>query len=183
MLQAVDPERWLSLHGAVLYGYALARVRIREVAEDLVQETLTAALQAKERFRGASSERSWLVGILKNKVGDYFRRAFREAALPPEDMGSSPFDGEGYYVHELGPREWDRPDRQLERDELREHLQDCLGRLPERLRILFVMREMEGHRGPEICELFGLTATHLHTLLYRSRAALRRCLEGRVLDE
>jgi DNA-directed RNA polymerase specialized sigma24 family protein len=58
-----DPDRWVDDHGDCLYGYALIRVRKQEVAEDLVQETLLAAMRQVDKFRGRSSERSWLCGI------------------------------------------------------------------------------------------------------------------------
>src|SRR6266699_294575 len=57
---ANDPERWVDEHGDVLYRYALARVRKPEVAQDLVQDTLLAAMRARDRFAGQSSVRSWL---------------------------------------------------------------------------------------------------------------------------
>ena len=66
-----DPERWVDEHGDVLYRYALARVRKPEVAQDLVQDTLLAAVRTHERFRGGSTVRSWLCGILKHKLCDY----------------------------------------------------------------------------------------------------------------
>src|SRR5215831_4749526 len=73
-------SRWVDDHGECLYRYALVRVRKPEVAEDLVQETLLAAVRGYEKFGGRSSERSWLVGILKNKVVDHFRKLGRETS-------------------------------------------------------------------------------------------------------
>jgi len=73
-----DPDRWVDDHGACLYGYALIRVRKREVAEDLVQETLLAAVRQVDKFSGRSAERSWLCGISKNKICDGFRKLGRE---------------------------------------------------------------------------------------------------------
>src|SRR5438067_11944463 len=49
---ALDPERWVDEHGDCLYRYALVRVRKPEVAQDLVQETLLAALRGAEKFGG-----------------------------------------------------------------------------------------------------------------------------------
>jgi len=52
-----NPERWVDEHGDCLFRYALVRVRRREVAEDLVQDTLLAAYAAVKKFAGQSSER------------------------------------------------------------------------------------------------------------------------------
>jgi Sigma-70 region 2 len=51
---SANPERWVDEHGDCLYRYALVRVRGAEVAEDLVQETLLAAVRSREKFGGRS---------------------------------------------------------------------------------------------------------------------------------
>src|SRR5437762_10298144 len=78
---ATDPERWVDEHGDVLYRYALERVRKPEVAQDLVQETFFAAIRSYEKFAGQSSIRSWLCGILKHKLCDYYRKRGRETSF------------------------------------------------------------------------------------------------------
>jgi RNA polymerase sigma-70 factor (ECF subfamily) len=77
----IDPRSWVDEHGDCLYRYALVRVRTPEVAEDLVQETLLVAVRSQDKFAGRSSVRSWLVGILKNKVVDYYRKLGRETSF------------------------------------------------------------------------------------------------------
>src|SRR5712692_7859296 len=75
---ATDPERWVDEHGDILYRYALERVRKPDIAQDLVQETFLAAVRTIDRFRGGSTVRSWLCGILKHKICDYYRKRGRE---------------------------------------------------------------------------------------------------------
>jgi RNA polymerase sigma factor (sigma-70 family) len=107
---AANPERWVDDHGDCLYRYALVRVRRPEPAEDLVQETLLAAVRLLQKFAGYSSERSWLVGILKNKIVDYYRKLGRETSFTDleflNDECSHKFVGEGFWNHDLGPHEW-----------------------------------------------------------------------------
>ena len=76
-----DPLRWVDEHGDCLYRYALVRVRTPEVAEDLVQETLLVAVRSQDKFAGRSSQRSWLVGILKNKIVDHYRKLCWETSF------------------------------------------------------------------------------------------------------
>ena len=64
-------ETWVHEHGGYLFGYVLPRVRDRHVAEELVQESFLAALKAVESFRGDSSPRTWLVGLLRRKITDH----------------------------------------------------------------------------------------------------------------
>lgn len=91
-----DPKTWVEEHGNYLFRYALIRVRNETVAEDLVQDTLLAAFQGKERFSGQSTERSWLTGILKHKVLDHFRRQARERTVNTDD--SMPEELEGHFI-------------------------------------------------------------------------------------
>ena len=82
--ESPDPGRWLDDHGDYLFKYAVFRLRDNTAAEDAVQETFLAALKAYKEFQGRASERTWLVGILKHKIVDHFRRAMREATLGEE---------------------------------------------------------------------------------------------------
>jgi len=73
-----DPERWVEEYGDYLFKYALVRLREQTKAEDMVQETFLAALKGGHSFAGRSAEKSWLIGILKNKICDYYRKASRD---------------------------------------------------------------------------------------------------------
>src|SRR3569832_1230578 len=76
-----DPALWLDNHGDALYRYALLRLRDPMLAEDMVQETLLAAVEARARYAGDASERTWLIGILKHKIIDQLRKKQRAAPL------------------------------------------------------------------------------------------------------
>ena len=67
---SLEPQYWAERYGDYLFNFAMVRVNDREKAEDLVQETFLAGLKGKDRFRGKSSERTWLTSILKRKVID-----------------------------------------------------------------------------------------------------------------
>src|SRR5499426_932035 len=86
---AADCAAWLDDHGDYLFRYAIFRLRDRTAAEDVVQETFLAALKAHGKFAGRGSERTWLVGIMKHKIVDHFRRAGREIAIG-EDSDEAP---------------------------------------------------------------------------------------------
>src|SRR5258707_14438305 len=134
----VDPEHWVEEHGDGLYRYALLRVRRPEIAEELVQETFFAAVRTSGSFRGKSSERSWLCGILKNKICDHFRKLGRETSFTDleffSDEHSDKFDADNYWIHERGPSDW-KPEGEeaMKRAAFWQALQACLGRLPDRV--------------------------------------------------
>jgi RNA polymerase sigma-70 factor (TIGR02943 family) len=176
------PERWVDEHGDCLYRYALLRVRKPESAEDLVQETLLAAVRMCDKFAGRSSERSWLFGILKNKIIDHFRKLGRETNFTDleffSDEHSDKFDGENYWIHERGPGEWNPSGEEaLKRAEFWQALRGCLGKLPERVAEVFLMREMDDVPSKEVCAALSITDGNLWVMLHRARMALRQCLE------
>lgn len=179
-----DPGEWVDRHGDYLFRYALARVRNETVAEDLVQDALLAALQARERFSAEASERGWLTGILKNKVFDHFRRQAREPALPvdhalPAELEDR-FDDVGLWKRdpECGPAEWGEDAASLmQRQEFMAALELCLARLPRRSADAFILREMEAEASEKIQDLLGITPANFWVLLHRARMQLRLCLE------
>src|ERR1700730_2911185 len=147
--RGVDPESWVDDHGDCLYRYALLRVRRPEVAEDLVQETLYAAVRSYGNFQGKSSERTWLCGILKNKVCDYFRKLGRETNFTDleffSDEHSDRFDSENYWIHERGPEDGKPEGEQaMKCAEFWQAMQAALNRLPPRMAQVFIIREMDG---------------------------------------
>ncbi len=174
-----DPARWLDEHGDYLYRYALARIRDEAQAADLVQETLLAAWQARERFSGGSNLRTWLVGILKHKIVDQIRREIRARegmdALE-RDPTSDWFDDSGRWTEHPVP--WrDDPARLLENRQFMDVLRTCLDGVPKRQRRAFELREIAGESPEEICKAMDITPTNLHVLIHRARLALRKCLE------
>lgn len=177
-----DPERWVEEHGDCLYRYALLRVRRPEIAEDLVQETFFVAVRTSGNFRGKSSERSWLCGILKNKICDYFRKLGRETCFTDleflDDELSHKFVPQGFWNHEAGPLEWkSEAEVVMHRAEFWETFRDCLAKLPQRIADVFMLREMEEMETSKICEALNISPNNLWVMLHRARMALRECLE------
>ena len=71
--ETLEPEKWVENYADMLYRYTLVRVKDPDVADELVQATLFAALKSQHTFAGKSTEKTWLFGILKHKTMDHFR--------------------------------------------------------------------------------------------------------------
>ena len=71
--ETLEPEKWVENYADILYRYTLVRVKDPDVADELVQATLFAALKSQHTFAGKSTEKTWLFGILKHKTMDHFR--------------------------------------------------------------------------------------------------------------
>lgn len=184
--QRTDPEKWVVDYGDYLYRYALSRVQDPATAEDLVQETFLAALRAQGGFRGQSSERTWLTGILKHKVIDHIRRKSRER--PVNDIEASVdslderFDDKGHW--RVGPAKWTvNPRKLLEQKEFWKVFYSCLSKLSDRLAQALVLREMDGLSSDEIRKIFNISETNTYVLLHRARMRMRRCLDVNWLEK
>ena len=166
-------------------GYLLrvARLQLRndELAEDIVQDTLVAAIQGAAGFSGRSSVKTWLTGILRHKIVDAIRRkaaAPTFATLGEEcqiDDFDALFDETGHW--ENPPADWGDPEGDLERRQFFDVMDFCLDKLPPNTARVFLMREVMELETEEICKELSITANNLWVILYRARMSLRECLE------
>ncbi len=180
-----DPEQWVDLYGDYLFKFAIMRLRDPARAEDMVQETFLAALKGGRSFAGRSAEKSWLVGILKNKICDYYRKASRETSFT--DLGfyaggeSEQFVPEGGFqgewVQDLAPQEWPEAGASLDKEVFWKTFHDCSAKLPKNAAAVFNLREVDGVESREICSMLNISENNLWVMLHRARMALRRCLE------
>jgi RNA polymerase sigma-70 factor (ECF subfamily) len=181
-----NPDQWVDLHGDYLFRYALMRLRDPAKAEDAVQETFLAALKGGKSFTGKSNEKSWLIGILKNKIYDYYRKASRETSFTDLDFYADEESdrfvadglGKGGWIHELGPAEWSaNPGASLDNEIFWKTFHECAGKLPKNVSAVFCLREMDDLDSKAICAQLGISPSNLWVMLHRARMALRRCLE------
>lgn len=186
-----DPDKWVESYADALYRHAVLRLRDRQVAEDLVQETFLAAWKGRSEYRGASSEKTWLFAILKNKIMDYYRKLSREISFTDlqslSKIEDSAFQSEGFHRHawtELErPRPWLNARESLSQGEFWIVLQDCLSKLPRHIARAFLMREVDAVASREVCQTLNVTSGNLWVMLHRARLALRRCLEKNWFDD
>jgi RNA polymerase sigma-70 factor (ECF subfamily) len=170
-------SQWVDEHLPILYGYALKRVRDPETAEELVQETFLAALKNFEKFAERSSERTWLIGILRHKILDHYRQRSKSPQVDLEEDGKTFFSSSGHWARK--PSEWScDPSALAENQEFWGVFETCLGHLPQSLSQAFVLREMEQHKAAKVCESLSISESNLWIRLHRARLRLRECLEN-----
>jgi RNA polymerase sigma-70 factor (ECF subfamily) len=180
-VKEADPETWVDRYGDGLYRYALLRLRAPDLAADVVQETFLEALRVRHTFARRSSERTWLIGILRHKIVDQLRRSTREAAngvgAPRGEPGESPFDRRGHW--RTAPGSWrGDPGREIEAREFWDVFGRCLSSLPQGLADAFFLRELDGLDADEVQQTLGITPANLWKRLHRARMLLRTCLES-----
>jgi len=176
-----DPSTWVDAYGDRLFRYALSRVRDEGSAEDLIQDVFITALKSRDRYKGESSELTWMTGILRNKIFEFYRRQAKEVPLLPSDEDAGPeaefFSGR-HWISSSAPRDWGgEPARKAESAEFSAALKKCLDALTQNVARAFILREMEGVPPQDAAAALGIAPAHLAVLLYRARLRLRRCLE------
>ncbi len=186
MTTSNSPEQWLDEHGDALYSYAMIRVHNPAAAEDLVQETLLAGVEGLATFKSGSSTRTWLISIMKNKIVDQIRKLHREESMDldaiDEREWQTKFDPSGHWI--VGPREWRDPAAVVENTALGEAMLKCIGELPEKLRTLIVMREIDGFKSDDLIDILGISSSNnLWVMLSRGREKLRSCLDRNWFKE
>ena len=169
-----------------LLRVAMLQLRDRDQAEDVVQETLLAALEARDKFAGKSSIKTWLTGILRHKVVDAIRKKTREPSLSSLSPASdeTEIDDLDAFFNESDrdhwtskPAEWRNPERDLEQQQFMSIMDFCLEKLPPNTARVFMLREVMEMQTDEVCQELKITATNLWVILYRARMLLRQCLE------
>jgi RNA polymerase sigma-70 factor (TIGR02943 family) len=179
--ESQDLEEWFRDHADGLYRYSVLRVGDPAKAEDLVQETFLAAFKSKESYAGQSSIRGWLLGILKHKIADHFRKEYRDRDAAQELGDNEDVSGQFgmlCWAKGFGPGFWsDDPHCAVEDKQFLEVVQNCLKELPEHLRKIFVLREIEELATREIQEIVGAKSGYVRVMLHRGRVLLRSCVE------
>lgn len=145
-------------------------------AEDLVHQTWETFFKNLEKFESRSQLKTFLIGILMNKIREH-RRAnqrlvFEESS---EDFLNHHFTPDGWWK-----KDPEDPYQYLESTELGEFLKECIEGLTETQRSAFVMVEVEEESSQEICNILQVSHSNLRVLLFRAKEKLRSCLQGKL---
>jgi RNA polymerase sigma-70 factor (TIGR02943 family) len=176
-MQELDPPRWIDRYSDLLFRFALLRINDREQARDLVQETFMAAWKGAGEFKGAASEKTWLLSILRNKVIDYYRR---EARSPFEQRSEERlfFDEGDHWRPALFPRDWDVSyGHAVEKKEFYGILRECRDKLQRLQAAVFALKYLDDLDSEDICKELNITSSNYWVLLHRAKLHLRGCLE------
>jgi RNA polymerase sigma-70 factor (ECF subfamily) len=175
----LDTSKWIDNYADYMYNYAVVRVNDSDIAKDLVQETFLAGLKSAKNFQGKSTERTWLISILKRKIIDYYRKinskkGKAEVRVNFYDDG----ENEGNWIEERVPQKWDnKSDRNIENEELKNQLDSCIDALPEKYAMVFRMKTIQEFETEEICNELNITSSNLWVMIHRARTQLRKCME------
>jgi len=168
-----DFETLVRAHRPRIFRFLLASLRNRETAENLTQDCLVQAYQAREQFRGASSAATWIMRIAANLLRDH------------QSNGRLKFWRRSLAVDaDIGELERAIPDGQHSPEELAaigeqvRAIWAAAGSLPERQRTVFLLRFVEDLDLLEIAEVTGMKEGTVKTHLFRALESVRTRLGG-----
>jgi RNA polymerase sigma-70 factor (ECF subfamily) len=144
-------------------------------AEDVMQEAYVRAFRQLASFRGESSFATWLTRIACHEA---LARARKRRRLVPLASGM-PSGGPGGEPPDP-PSPVNGPDRDLENRELHAVLRDAVEVLPDPLRAVFCLREIEELSTEETADALGLTIENVRVRLHRAKRGLRQTLDARI---
>lgn len=174
-LRSGDPQALAALFEAYadrIYRLALSLLRDPAAAEDIVQETFVSAMTHLDRFEGRSSLGTWLYRVGYNASLDWLRRR-RSEPLPPDE----PDDETEAVPLPRSLVEWTlTPESRQAEGEIAAELDRAIGGLPESLRVVFLLRDVDELSTQETAEALGLTEGAVKVRLHRARLALREKL-------
>jgi len=175
----INPNKWIDLYSDYLFNFTITRVKDRETAQDLVQETFFAGLKSMKNFKGQASERTWLISILKRKIIDHYRKINSNKGKAEVRMNLN-FDGEneGDWLEQRVADPYDKTaENNLENTELGLAIHNCISKLPSKQAKVFKMKTLLGYDTETICNELGITASNLWVLIHRARTSLASCME------
>jgi len=174
----LDPNKWVKRYANYLYNYAIVRVDNHEVAQDIISETFLAALRSKDNFKGESTERTWLVAILKHKIVDYYRRKNSIKGSAEVQIHWQDEEQEGDWLEDRVEDDKNlNIDALIENKELGAAILKCLESLDEKHAEIFRLRTIENYETEAICNEFNITPSNLWVIIHRARKAMVNCME------
>jgi RNA polymerase sigma-70 factor (ECF subfamily) len=154
-----------------IYRAARSIVRDEQEAEDVMQQAYVNAFTHLRQFNGSAQFATWLTRIAINEALARVRRRARYEAFDDDLSNVEPF---------MPTNPVQNPERQAFAGELRSLLEWAIDALPDRLREVFVLREVEGLSTSEVAECLGVSDDVVKTRLSRGRAHLRGVLMERT---
>ena len=179
-VNTVDPQIWVEEYRDSLFNYALARLRDVDLAEESIQETFLAALQARKDFLGLASEKTWLISILKRKIYDHFRKINRDrqfnvtysvGCLKYDVFDSKKIPVTSSYIWFFDPS------IVYEQKEFLKIILNALSELPDRLALVFILSEVIDMNSQDVCEFMDISICNFYVMIHRARKRLRYFLQ------
>lgn len=174
----LSPSKWVEKYANFLFNYAITRVNDSDIAKDLISETFLAGLKSKDNFKGDSTERTWLVSILKHKIIDHYRKinSIKGKAEVRINYKSENQDGD-WLEERVADLSAETAEDEIGNTELGLAIENCLGHINTKQAQIFRMKTIQNYNTEVICNFYDITPSNLWVIIHRARKALADCLD------
>ena len=147
-----------------------------EDVNELIHQSWERFFTNLEKFEGRSQIRTFICGILFNKIREH-RRDQKRYVLEEDSQKfmDDSFTQEGWW--KTAPHD---PYRIAELKQASDFVRECFKGLTDQQMAAFLLKEVEGEDSEDVCQSLGLNLSHLRVLIFRAKDKLRKCLEGKV---
>jgi RNA polymerase sigma-70 factor (ECF subfamily) len=164
----------------VVYGFAFKVCRDPAKAEETLQDTFINVYKKLKQFDGRSKFSTWLYSIVVNNCLMKRRRGKLQRAMlsidSPEGFRDDPLTDEAGQIIQTVPSWKETPLDSVITDELKSVLDKSILALPMEYRIVFILRDVEGHTAEEVAKILKLSVSAVKSRLRRARMFLREQL-------
>ena len=164
-----------------IYNYLYRMMGDAADAEDLTQEVFVRLYTSLGSFRSQSSLSTWLFRIAGNLCIDHFRRSKKHRVVAyslDEPVGETSDNADGTAPgREVADLTYE-PHRLMERLEMSQQIQAALSGLPEKLRAVLILHDIEGMPYEEIAQVVRCPLGTVKSRLFNARLQLRQKLTG-----
>lgn len=175
-------ESLVARHELRIYGVARRITGNDQDAEDVTQQAFLSAIEHLDGFREESSFATWLSRIATHAALKILRKRSGLPTVSLEANTESP-DSEGHIPHPEYIADWkSSPEELVYRRETQRFIEDALERLPEKHRLVFVLRDIQGFSIQETAEALGISEVNAKVRLLRARLQLRELLTQQFGD-
>jgi RNA polymerase sigma-70 factor (ECF subfamily) len=160
------------------------------VAEEVAQEAWLHFMQQLGRFNGHSSLKTWAFRILVNRAINRGKREHRAISLVRDAQISAAPNGHPTHAPSRshgplagstwasGGKRSPNPEQNLLTAETRTHLEEAIRKLPEKHKLVLSLRDIQGWRSADVCELLDISPENQRVILHRARVQVRKALAG-----
>jgi RNA polymerase sigma-70 factor (ECF subfamily) len=167
-------DKLAALYQKKIYALSFNLTRNAMDSEDVVQEVLLTLYKKIHTFQGRSAFSSWVYRITVNTAYMKLRSKKKEKSISIEELYPA-FSGAGFHQEKI--QDWSEHTESLLFDnETRETIQKAVDLLPDKEKVVFLLRDVEGLSTEEVGEVLELTIPAVKSRLHRARLFLRKKL-------
>jgi RNA polymerase sigma-70 factor (TIGR02943 family) len=167
-------SQWVEDYTAEMLQWTFNRTGNMALSEDLVQDTFLAAAEKFYTFKNESSPKTWLIGILKFKIADHFRKQTpTKNALSLDEF----FNDKDGWLSDKMPQTWEAETQLLDNPKFVNVWQACIDALPQIQKNCITLKYLEDIPAETICQDLALSSANYWQIIHRAKVKLRNCLE------